>query len=188
MFKALTVRRFLIAVEVASALIDPERADSQCVKSLDFNSYFRLARHSGAIEDVASFRQSSECDCPTCGLPHLFVFQSAPEDRLASERDIKAPEKQNERSQQCDHGAPSVPLVEISGGEVPRVNRMKKKAAAATSPTLTSTARNISTNRTVKVKSSTVVCAFSSSMINPMPTSPNLGRRNSPVMTDKMAK
>ncbi len=42
----------------------------------------------------------------------LFVFQSTPEDRLAPERDIKAPEKQNERSQQSDHGAPSVPLVE----------------------------------------------------------------------------
>ena len=45
----------------------------------------------------------------------------------------------------------------ISGGDVPRVNRMKKKAAAATRPTLTSTARNTSTNRTVRAKPSGVV-------------------------------
>jgi len=65
---------------------------------------------------------------------------------------------------------------------------MKKKAAAATRPILTSTARNTSTNRTVKAKSSAVVCAFSSSMMSAMATSPNLGRRNRPVMTDKIAK
>ena len=88
--------------------IDPTNA----LKELARQNYFRFARHSGAIRRLSFFKGPEFSGvCPFMARS-LLLFQSAAQDRLASERDIKAPEKQSERSQQCDHGASSVPLVE----------------------------------------------------------------------------
>jgi len=56
---------------------------------------------------AVSFKRQSSVAFVPLWFAHLFLFESAPK-----ERDIKAPEKQSEWSQQCDYGASSVPLVE----------------------------------------------------------------------------